>query len=785
MEAFIKNMNGVEVAEKAEEKEPEAGPKEHLSCDNITLTPLMQFIGKKLTAKKMELTLRGVYEYSLLSLLSRAEWVAARTVQLLEEASFDNEWLYEAATFKGEDALKSELREAVLTGKVKIGQDPPVVQQALKVIEYIVRYFTFEGGEDSDDDKEEEIDTSVQQGNPLTVGMGETLKRLEVQEKPEEVMSMEEEPPQPPVNPWTCLWNNIQAENFRTFDKVESFLAQDLLRLGAKNTDDSKELLQLAGRCNVSAFEVAQNMVACWVVAGYNHRGLRQLVSQTDADEILPPRDPALADGQYIQLSRLPRNRGDKRYLAQKLYKQLKNMGQQLPKLTDAQVEYTVWKTVLYVMRGCSKIPTAAPPTSLPGTGGNIVFNYLPPGLREMENGIKYHQEPQQQPSTSTSYYQPKRKNEVEEDWVSSTTDLSTDPMNIIINPSGAAKAGELPNRRYLMGSVHLDWVVIKGKPQIFELSVYIAQEMGSLTLYVVTDGLQSQPAMLENLGFVANPDRKEFYYVQVGVGCVRALTLPRAIEKLAEFLDEKRNAANENRNNGLLLLFRGEEELVTLVQALENTGHKELMLDTVKGFATLSSYMDKDSSLRYEEPKLNMSDNDCAFYNTDVKDVNGQVASFISKSKAESLSQALEAFLQSPANYDNFIQPYCFPTFSHKLKVLKEKAKQLEDMYHLEVFLAAQLKQANNSLALEGIFARPRNKDLRQKCSVVASRVCAALVAAGLDKTTLTKGFSKDMSFTINPDVIVGKMDMPQKLKVMEQTMMCIRIIHDYFRHS
>jgi len=50
--------------------------------------------------------------------------------------------------------------------------------------------------------------------------------------------------------------------------------------------------------------------------------------------------------------------------------------------------------------------------------------------------------------------------------------------------------SGELPNRRYLIGAVHLDWVVINGRPEVFELSVYVT-DMTSLDLYIVTDALQ------------------------------------------------------------------------------------------------------------------------------------------------------------------------------------------------------------------------------------------------------------------------------------------------------
>ena len=65
-------------------------------------------------------------------------------------------------------------------------------------------------------------------------------------------------------------------------------------------------------------------------------------------------------------------------------------------------------------------------------------------------------------------------------------------------------------------------------------------------------------------------------------------------MDKLSKFLDEKRHSASENQNNGLVLLFRGEEELSVLLSAWQETGHNDLLLDTVKGFGCLDNYMEK-----------------------------------------------------------------------------------------------------------------------------------------------------------------------------------------------
>jgi hypothetical protein len=111
-----------------------------------------------------------------------------------------------------------------------------------------------------------------------------------------------------------------------------------------------------------------------------------------------------------------------------------------------------------------------------PAPGYNYVYNYLPPGLREMENSVK---------SGETNNGSQAAEDDDPMNYISS------DPLGMIIDPvAGSHRPGELPNRKYLIGAVHLDWVVINGRPEIFEISVYVT-DMTSLDMYIVTDALQ------------------------------------------------------------------------------------------------------------------------------------------------------------------------------------------------------------------------------------------------------------------------------------------------------
>jgi hypothetical protein len=93
--------------------------------------------------------------------------------------------------------------------------------------------------------------------------------------------------------------------------------------------------------------------------------------------------------------------------------------------------------------------------------------------------------------------------------------------------------------------------------------------------------------------------------------------------------------------------------------------------------------------------------------------------------------------------------------------------------MYPVEVFIAASLKHESGvaqNLFLEGVFAPQRHRNLRDKCSIVASRFVATVVAAGFDKATLKKCFKRDPGFNINSSVVLDKMSLAQKMSVTDQ---------------
>ena len=281
-----------------------------------------------------------------MSVLSEKQWVAARTVQLLEEKGFDNDWLYETVSIKGGSAMKEELINSVKSGIIDIDRNDKLSRnQVIFVIGLIIQYFTSEEEEDEegDDDEEAEVDS----GNGSR-GVGALLDKIVATKPPPPPSTAppdDDEKSDQKVNHWSMLADNIQASNLNTFDELENYLSKDLLRLASVNVEDAAELLQLDGRATKDAFSVARHMIMCWVNAGYNFHQLWNIVNNKNAEEILPPRDPN-DNSKFFLVQNKTNNKS--RILAFQFLGQFKTMNKNM---NERQIDYAVYKSLLFVMR--------------------------------------------------------------------------------------------------------------------------------------------------------------------------------------------------------------------------------------------------------------------------------------------------------------------------------------------------------------------------------------------------------------------------------------------------
>ena len=267
--------------------EPEATNEEESTNEDFTSTPLIKFVGQKLADKKLAslASLKaGFFRFNLLTVASRGEWVARRVINSFDKSGFTESKLYDMAALKGQQGFKDYLVDALASKKVEFGVEKLTKQDTKlihRVIDLIVKYFTFDGSvgnDDGDAGNENEFEDTDEEGSDNKVqaqvpsrGLADFVKNLVADA--EKVPEVSPAPEQPPVNPWSNMWNWMQSENYKTFLELKNNLAKGLM--GSGNTKFGKD-----------PFKAAQDLVSCWVVAGNSFNFCLSLVDRCAAPSV-------------------------------------------------------------------------------------------------------------------------------------------------------------------------------------------------------------------------------------------------------------------------------------------------------------------------------------------------------------------------------------------------------------------------------------------------------------------------------------------------------------------
>ena len=179
---------------------------------------------------------------------------------------------------------------------------------------------------------------------------------------------------------------SIETEDIKSFQGLKRSLAKSLMAAG-----------------NHNGFDVALKMIKCWCDSDYNLPRLKILISKTQIEYLFPPKDQTNADSQnrdYVK-----RFSKKKTYLFETLCTKLLKYRKDL---TEEQIEFCVRKTIIYILVGLEGSAEGKSrfddwklihePTkrtkknqNIPEVPQNeIVYNYLPPGLRD-EEATKIH----------------------------------------------------------------------------------------------------------------------------------------------------------------------------------------------------------------------------------------------------------------------------------------------------------------------------------------------------------------------------------------------------------
>lgn len=511
---------------------------------------------------------------------------------------------------------------------------------------------------------------------------------------------------------------------------------------------------------------MAQEMLGLWAGAGYSLTRLRVLVAKAaPAKTVLPSRQDVNKDPTPLPSS--------KEFLSDALSKDLLASHRPVgtsppPLLNDGDIKYCVRKTLQFLLRGLQAAEgpekawwngQAAGQKRVPPPEGDdemeIVFNYLPPGLREAEEELERLK------ATNGGFAKVGR-----------------------IEGQGSGK-GPAPAAKYMVGAVSLEWEVVECRSEVFEVDLHFPMMASDLTVRLVPDRLARRKDLMEANGFVADPDRPGVFYhvaensldttatasssMSGGSSCLNAHGFQRGMKRVADFLTSRRKATGENANSGLVLLCRSNEEVAMLIRALEASDHEDVLLQSVKGFVVLPRIL-QDPSLsgptHFCFPEARASGTDegedgkvpgvasGAFFAGLVSAGDGDEKLLTCRTKAQLLWEFAELLLtrlgggDNNSDRDHLVQTLtgmAYPPFGPKAKEAKASYLATESLYFFERYLAANAKASLSPEVLEmQLPGNPccdfRSKALQNPVETFAYQVCKALADMGLDSDGLKR---------------------------------------------
>ena len=110
---------------------------------------------------------------------------------------------------------------------------------------------------------------------------------------------------------------------------------------------------------------------------------------------------------------------------------------------------------------------------------------------------------------------------------------------------------------------------------------------------------------------------------------------------------------------------------------------------------------------------------------------------------------------------YENFIQNFCFPSFSHETKQSKYQLRKLEELYFFERYLAANCKSFFGSLRPipnTDSYGDFRSRRCNEEADAFAYRICKALILSGFCSEKLRATYKDNLQYTLSADNLFSK---------------------------
>lgn len=633
----------------------------------------MKYIAKNLEESKYPLELRGPFSFNDDSPgLSKHLFVSYKIVEILEAAGYDQSKMYMQAMFpSGIGNTRDEMIEKVNKGTLHPEiHGPKLVKMCVRCIKCFIAYFSgkkedIRSSED-EGEEEEEAESTARETRTVNTSLSAILGRIK--ESVGEEMNPDSDPlnrvletqhqPRPAFpeipdtidNHWGSMDTQIKADHLKSFNALQNHFSKQLIGKGLDPRD---------------AREESADCMMCLVVTGWNDSMLREMVSrfkktilpeQSQLEDRRSGPDRTLFD-QMVDL--MLKHQAEFPWAVVQSVQQEENPREAMLK----KVRNIVERMLKFYMRGCGKLQEGREASGTqPNAPGDYQFNYIPEGLRDDEE-TSGNVAPKK---VENNFFNMEAAAVANRSFSSYNKRVSVDEPGMDLEPvspdNGEIIKGSLPKKKYLFGTLYIDTLQFRGSNFVYEIGMYMS-DTSSCEVYIVPTNLYKQKSVLEMLGFSFNPDEGKFIFVKPGGGFQKTFGEQQGLEKILQFLKEKRyESKGDSRNSGLVLTTQTTGELATW--EMFTRFHKmDLELDPlIAGYGVLDSFIeDSLGEFSYVGPKMNREP-DKTFFTWEYSR-GGRSSENMAGTKAGSIFKILEDLLQATPDYDNFIKHHCFQT--------------------------------------------------------------------------------------------------------------------------
>jgi len=759
----------------------------------------MKYIAKNLEESKYALELRGPFAFNTDSPgLSKHLFVAYKVVHLLETGGYDQSKMYMQAMFPaGLSNTKTEIIEKAKKGKLDAEiHGPKLVKMVVRCIKCFIAYFS--GKKDDIQSSDEEGDgAQSKETRTVNTSLSSILGRIKEESAASagrEDVDPNSDPlnrvletqndiraqafpdvPDTILNPWGAMDTKVKANHYKSFNSLQSHFQKQLMGKGL----DPREAREQSADC-----------MMCLVVTGWNDSMLREMV--TRFKKTILPEQAALEE----------KRTGSNRTLYDQMVELMLKHTMEFPwaltkKIEDdpnpedameKKVRNIVERMLKFYMRGCGKIQEGREPsTNQPGAPGDYQFNYIPDGLREDEGADQdrpkrvennfFNIEAATVANRSFSSYN--KRGSMDQEAGMELEPVSPDNGEII--------KGSLPKKKYLFGTMYIDTITFRGSNYVYEIGIYMS-DTSSCEVNIVPNNLFTQRSALEMLGFSSNPDESKFIYVKPGGGFQKSYNEQQGLEKVIQFLKEKRfESKGDSRNSGLVLITKTTGELATWESF--NRYHKMDLEqdDIIAGYGVLDNFIQESlGNFTYVGPTMNQ-ETDKTFFTWEYNR-NGKSSENMAGTKAGALLKILEDLLEGAPDYENFIKHNCFHSDDSRFQEVRRKENIVKDLYNLECFLSDALNERNlrKKIYTGGIFCPSSTAELGDKPGLVANRFVRFMVECGLSRPALkdraVECRERGAEFVLPLDpVLKGMRKLEERAKCQEQIERLTKVVAEY----